>query len=320
MNADPDTHVPHLDFDDLIADANGQAISDRAQEHLAACERCGAEANRWSLVADGVRGLVDAMPEVARPAQPQRTGPRVLASPKRRAALAASAAAALLLIAGASYEVHAALSGRSPSTARTGTATAALTSVRGCHGLKQADGTLKQVQGTRLVIETASGRTVTVTTTASTMVSMLGVPLSYITNGTPVMVAGPAAAGTITARHVNIRPRIIGKLTVPKGFAAAQGTVTQAGTGGFTLVTASGTQIPVTTSGRTEVDITPPNATVSQLRIGIATIAVGHVGPHGTLSAMGVLQQPGYHGGITVNGCSPGSIDNAITTGLTTGG
>jgi hypothetical protein len=320
MNADPDTQVPHLDLEDLITAANGQAISDRAQEHLADCERCRAEANRWNLVADGVRGLVDAVPEMAGPAQPQLTGPHVLAGPKRRTALATIAAAAVLLIAGASYGVNAALTGRASTTARTGT-TVALASVRGCHGLKQADGTLKQVNGTSLVITTASGEPVTVTTTASTLVSML-VPLSYITDGAPVMVAGPSSGGTITALHINIGSRVIGggHLTVPPGFAAARGTVTRAGAAGFTLVTARGTQITVTTSSRTQVHITPPNATVSQLRIGIATIAVGHIGPHRTLSAMGVLQQPGYHGGITVNGCSPGSIDDAITTALTTGG
>ena len=43
----------HLDLEDLIDEVNGQAIGDRAREHLAGCEQCQLEANRWNLVADG---------------------------------------------------------------------------------------------------------------------------------------------------------------------------------------------------------------------------------------------------------------------------
>src|SRR5215469_10718514 len=58
MNTDPaSTRSPHLDLEDLIEEITGQAIGGRAREHIAACERCRAEANRWTLVADGVRGL-----------------------------------------------------------------------------------------------------------------------------------------------------------------------------------------------------------------------------------------------------------------------
>ena len=64
MNADPtDTRYPHLDLGDLIAGAAGQPVGDRAREHLASCEHCQLEANRWNLVADGVRGLAAAAPE-----------------------------------------------------------------------------------------------------------------------------------------------------------------------------------------------------------------------------------------------------------------
>ena len=102
MNADPtDTRYPHLDLGDLIAGAAGQPIGDRAREHLASCEHCQLEANRWNLVADGVRGLAAAAPETAQPARPRRTRRRVLAGPWRRAMLVAgSAAAALVLLVG----------------------------------------------------------------------------------------------------------------------------------------------------------------------------------------------------------------------------
>ena len=74
MNAGPaDTRSPHLDLEDLIAEVTGQATDDRAREHLARCEHCRAEANRWNLVADGVRGLAADTPETAQPARPRHT-------------------------------------------------------------------------------------------------------------------------------------------------------------------------------------------------------------------------------------------------------
>ena len=78
MNADSaDTRFPHLDLEDLVAEAAGQPVGDRAREHLASCEHCQLEANRWNLVADGVRGLAAAAPEPAasQPSQPGRGTP-----------------------------------------------------------------------------------------------------------------------------------------------------------------------------------------------------------------------------------------------------
>jgi hypothetical protein len=161
MNANPaDTHSPHLDLDDLLAEVSGQAITDRAQEHLAVCKHCRAEANRWALVAGGVRVLTAGAPEVPLSARPRRAGPNVLSGPRRRTLLAASAAAALVLIGGTSYGVSAALTGHAPGTDRTGAKAAVLTAVNGCAGLEQADGTLQQVNGTSLGIKTASGQQV----------------------------------------------------------------------------------------------------------------------------------------------------------------
>ena len=82
MNADPaDTRSPHLDLEDLIAGAACEATGGRTREHLARCEHCRAEANRWNLIADGVRGLVTDTPQAAPPAVPRRTRPRGLAGP-----------------------------------------------------------------------------------------------------------------------------------------------------------------------------------------------------------------------------------------------
>jgi hypothetical protein len=86
---------------------------------------------------------------------------------------------------------------------------------------------------------------------------------------------------------------------------------------GFTLLTAKGTRFHVVTSSRTMVQAPPPHR-VSQLRIGVATIAIGHVTAGGKLSAQAVLQLSRSPVNLRVRGCSPASINSAITTALVT--
>ena len=311
MNADPtDTRYPHLDLGDLIAEATGQVLEDRAREHLASCEHCRREANRWNLVADGVRGLAAAAPGTAQPARPRRADRRVLAGPWRRAMLVAgSAAAALVLLAGIGemtglLRVH---------FGNNGTETV-LTAVTGCSQIEQAEGTLEQVNGSSLVIQTASGQPVTVTTTANTFLSMSGALLGDITDGASVMVRGSSSGGTIQAAIVTVGQPF--SAVNPAGFVPVQGTVADASTAGFTLVTSGGTRIPVTTSGGTLVVI--PHASPGQLQAGATIFAVGHAGPDGTLSAQAVAavsQLPsGGHLNVSlkVKDCSPSSIDEAL--------
>ena len=139
MNAGPaDTRSPHLDLGDLIAEVTGQPIDDRAREHLTRCEHCRAEANRWDLVADGVRGLVAATPEAAQPARPRRARPRVLAGPRRRTVLAASAAAALVLLGAAGYRATTALTRHAPGTVLTAVRKAGKRRNQTGHGLALA--------------------------------------------------------------------------------------------------------------------------------------------------------------------------------------
>jgi Domain of unknown function (DUF5666) len=331
MNAGPaDTRSPHLDLADLIAEVNGQAINDRAREHLARCEHCRAEANRWHLVADGVRGLAAAVPEAPQPARPRRGRPRVLAGPGRRTLLAASVAAALVLLSvagyGASKFVHITF-----GTPGNGTGTV-LTVVSGCTGLEQAAGTLEQVNGSSLVIKAASGQPVTVTMTASTLVSMSGALRSEITDGASVMVRGPRSGGTIAATIVTVGPPF--SAVNPPGFVPVKGTVSEASSTGFTLITSGGTRIQVTTSGDTLVIV--PHASLGQLRHGATIFAVGHAGPDGTLSArvVAAISQlpPGAPGGVHLpgahlhisehmnvggpaHGCSPRVIAAALLPG-----
>jgi hypothetical protein len=311
MNADPTgTHYPHLDLGDLIAGAAGQPIGDRAREHLASCEHCEREANRWNLVADGVRGLAAAAPEAAQPARPRRTGRRVLAGPWRRAILVVgSVAAALVLFVGVGEVtgyVHVHLSGPGSETA--------LTAVTGCSQIEQVDGTLEQVNGSSLVIKTASGQPVTVTTTATTFVSMSGALLGDITDGASVMVRGSKSSGTIKAAIVTVGQPF--SAVNPSGFVPVQGTVADASTAGFTLVTSSGTRVPVTTSDDTLVIV--PHASPDRLQAGVTIFAVGDAGPDGTLSARAVAAvsqlRSGAHIGVSVRDCSPSSIDEAIGT------
>jgi hypothetical protein len=306
MNAG--TRFPHLDLEDLIAGAAGQPAGDRAREHLAGCEHCRREASRWNLVADGVRGLAAAAPGTARPARPRGAGRRVLAGHWRRAMVAAgSAAAALVLLAGigeATGFVHVHRNGPGTQTV--------LVAVTGCTQLQQAEGTLERVNGGSLVIQTASGQPVTVTTTAATFVSMSGALLGDITDGAAVTVRGYGSGGTIAAAIVTVGQPL--SAVNPPGFVPVQGTATDAGTAGFTLVTSSGTRVSVTTSGSTLVVV--PRASPGQLRAGASIFAVGHAGPGGTLAAQGVAavsQLPaGRQVSVSVKDCSARSVTEAL--------
>jgi hypothetical protein len=212
--------------------------------------------------------------------------------------------------------VHVHLSGPGPGTA--------LTAVTGCSQLQQADGTLERVTGGRLVIKEASGRLETVTTTGSTFVSLSGAPLTDITDGASVMVRGPGpgsgSGGPVTAVIVTVGPPF--SAVNPAGFVPVQGTVTDAGPGGFTLVTASGTRIPVTTTASTLVVI--PHARLGQLPAGSAVAALGQPAPDGTLSAQALAAVLGTPAGarlsVSVKDCSPASITEALGALSTTPG
>jgi hypothetical protein len=315
MNADPTgTRYPHLDLGDLIAAAACQPVGDRAREHLASCEQCQREANRWNLIADGVRGLATGAPETPQPARPRHTTQHVLPRPVRQRLLAVGSVAAALVLAvaigSAAGIVHVHFGGGTQTT---------LTAVAGCTRFELADGTLEQVNGSSLVIKTASGQPVTVTTTATTSMRMSGVLPGDITDGASVMVRGSRSHGTIQAAIVTVGQPFSavgqGRSAVnPPRVVPVRGTVSDASTAGFTLVTSSGTRIPVTTSGDTLVVMLRPSP--GQMQVGAAIFAVGRAGPDGTLSAIAVVavsQLPsGGHISVSVKDCSPSSIDEAL--------
>jgi hypothetical protein len=302
----------HLDLEDLIAEVTGEPIGGQAREHLAACEQCQLEANRWNLVAGGVRDLAAEAAQGPQPAPPPRTGRRVPAGPWRRAAvIVGSVAAALILLVAigtAAGLVHLHLSGPGSGPGPETT----LTSVNGCTRLAQARGTLERVTGADVVIRTASGQVVTVTTTATTRLAASGALLGDITDGTAVTVAGTSSAGRLAADLVIVSAKPP-SLTVP-GIVTIRGTVANAGAAGFTVDTSAGTRIPVTTSGTTAVTVF--HASLRQLQDGGSTMAIGYPGPDGTLSALAVLQPPnwptGAHASLSVRNCSSAAINHEI--------
>ena len=168
------------------------------------------------------------------------------------------------------------------------------------------------MNGASLVIKTASGQPVTVTTTASTFVSMSGPLLSDITDGASVVVRGHSSDGTIAAAIITVGPPF--SAVNPPGFVPVQGTVSDASTAGFTLVTSTGTRVPVTTSGGTLVIV--PHASPGQLQAGATIFAVGHAGPDGTLSARAVAavsQLPaGAHVSVSYETARPARSSEAL--------
>lgn len=308
MNAHPTgTRHPHLDLGDLIALAAGQPVGDQSRQHLAGCEYCQLEAERWNLVAESVRGLATAAPATPQPELQQRRPRRVPAAWRRAMVAAASAAAALILVAGigaATGVVHVQFGGHSSEPV--------LTSVSGCNELEQADGTLEEVHGTSLVVQTAAGRPVMVTTTASTFVSMSGALPSDITDGASVMVHGYSSDGTIRAAIVTVGQPF--SAVKPSGLVALQGTVSDSSTAGFTLMTPTGSRVAVSTSASTLVVV--PHARPDQLQTGSPIFALGTVGQAGTLSARAVAVvsqlRSGAHISVSVKNCSASTIIEAL--------
>lgn len=220
--------------------------------------------------------------------------------------MAASAAAALALLVGlgeVAGVVHVRFgSGTEPL----------LTAVRGCAGLEQADGTLTHVDGSRLVVQTASGRPVTVATTASTAISMSGPLLSAVTDGASVRVRGDRSGGTIQATIITVGQPF--SAVNPPGLSPLQGAVANASTGRFTLVTSTGPPLEVTTSASTLVVV--PDVRPDQLPTGSSLYALGYRAPDGNLSARAVTAvtrpRAGLQVRVSVKNCSPNSIVEAL--------
>jgi hypothetical protein len=278
------TTSPHLTLGELTSPAA------EAGEHLTACAECAAEAASWAAVAAGIQLIVSGtqpppavLDGVRRAVETDRRGMR------RRPVLTASAAAAAVALAAGGYGLSAALGpGGRHTPARTQVA-ADLTAT-GCSGIDLTKGTLKQVTGQDLVLTVPNGTAVTVTTSASTTIlrGVIGNP-GDIADGEHVQVKGTITGGVIAASGIAVTPSSSPAPPAPAKPGITSGTVASAASGGFDVVTASGTRVRVTTSPSTRVRITE-RTSLSQLRTGDATSAVGTAGPGGTLAASTVAQ------------------------------
>lgn len=254
----------------------------------------------------------------------------------------AAAAAAALVAAGTGYGLTAAQgSGRA---AQRSTA-AGVTAVYGCAGMYLTAGTLKQVSGTRLVIQPANdqdhvnrnwrAQPVTVATSPSTAITRpASGTVSDITDGSHVTVQGTWSGGTLAATQVGIEaalpapgsfwppiPASAPKLRgAPGRFPAVTGTVVHAHDGAFT-VDAQGPaglrRVRVTTSGSTQV-VTKVSASLSQLDLGANVVAVGRIGSDGVMTASTVAESSemeivlaGGPAKLRPSGCSASAITSA---------
>jgi hypothetical protein len=341
---------PHLDLGELLAEVNGEAVSDWVPEHLAACPGCRAEAECWGAVAGGVRHLVaaispppclpggapDDVVKASSSSRRRQSRPRALARAGGKGRLLVAAAAALVLAAGGlSYGLVRVLGGNEDSSV---VAVAGVTAVNGCPGLAATAGTLERVTGTSLVLKAPGGAPETVTTSASTKLSrQVAGTVSGITDGANVVVFGPGAHGGIAARRI-----IIGALpelssgppaprhrhghppshaqkpnSSPPG-GRAGGTVADAGSGSFTMIMPGGFHLRVTTSGATTV-YAQATVTLGQFQTGGFVVAAGSVTADGMLAAatveQGALMPHIQHGnGVVLRpwlGCSPSAVATA---------
>jgi hypothetical protein len=197
-----------------------------------------------------------------------------------------------------------------------------------CKDLKVAAGTLRSVNGTRLVVATAKGKTVEVDASASPKVTRQ-VPgrVSDLADGATVLVRGDGdRAGTSVTAHTVVigsaamkLPKLLGgpQLDITSMMAAsgtALGTVRGAGADGFTVTGSDGTRVRVATPASTKV-IKQERARPDQLETGRYTVVVGTLEKDGTLRATTVQQD------TLTNGVRP-SLPNGFKTpeGLASGG
>jgi hypothetical protein len=280
------TTSPHLTLEELTSPAA------ETDEHLATCAECAAEAASWAAVAAGIDLIVS---RTELPSTVFQGGWRAVETDRRgihrRPVLAASAAAAAVALAAGGYGLSAGL-GPGGQRAPARTQVAADLTATGCSGLDLTKGTLRQVVGQDLVLTAPNGTTVTVATSASTTIlrGMIG-RLGDIADGEHVLVLGTRAGGAIVAGIVAITPSSSPAESAPAKPGAASGTVVSTASGGFDVVTTTGTRVRVTTSSSTKVSIVE-HASLGQLQIGEGTSVVGTAEPDGTLAASTVTQGP----------------------------
>lgn len=193
--------------------------------------------------------------------------------------------------------------------------------VTGCSGLELTTGTLSAGEGgTTLEVAAAAGGVpvpVPVETSGSTQIMRQeDGSASDIANGDRAAVRGTRTDWTVAASVVGIAPDGSDVVPIPAvevalpgldsagpsgtesagagvGLGLTTGTVEAVSSGGFTLATANGTEITVTTSTSTPV-VELVDSQAGQLIPGYAIAAVGILGADDTLVADAVVQQTSY--------------------------
>jgi hypothetical protein len=151
-------------------------------------------------------------------------------------------------------------------------------------------GALTQTAGQTLTLVSARGYTTTITTSAATVFlrAQAGSP-GDITDGAQVRVTVASSGRALTATTVMVSPEVteIGPEPVPGD--VVYGRVADASAAGFTLVRSGLRRDRVTITPATTV-IMPVRIRESQLRLNVATIAMGGPGAGGALAANTVEQ------------------------------
>lgn len=299
----------HLGLDEMTGLANGAPLPAAARTHLASCPHCQAEARSWRVVAAGTRLALagagaDAPAELPEPVLTAIGSGGIAAGqlarwgrPGWRPAVAA--AAAVVVLGGAGAGIASTLSPGGTGTAGSRPVAAALTSTS-CANLKLVAGTLASVSGSTLLIRPPIGPAVRVTTSGSTTVAReVTGTLADVRDGLHVIVSGTRSHGQIAARRIGLTPASLA-LKPPMAPVAstpaavllglANGTVADAGTGGFTVDEPGGTHVRVSTSASTKV-VMLASVTVAQLKTGQRTVAVGSVTGRNELAARTVEQE-----------------------------
>ncbi len=309
---------PHLDVEQLL---DGEPLGAEDRDHLANCAGCRSELAQWEQVSSGAGRLFAAteLPPWQFPAA--RTSHR----PSRRALITAAAAAAVLAAGGTTWG----LAGRNagPSAVKAG-----LTAVTGCPGLAATSGSLVQINGTTLVVQTGDGDNVTVTTSSATAVrAEVTGSVADIADGTQVLVHGTPQGSTLAAQSVIVNLGALlpqrpspGKRPAPPmanpGPGIAKGIVSDVRAGEFTVTQPLGRRVQVTTSGTTTVD-TMVASSVGHLTTGVHVIVVGHSEADGTLAASTVEQGATLPSVQMVPGksatgtCDPSAVASALAFG-----
>ncbi|MEV0585480.1 hypothetical protein [Nonomuraea sp. NPDC050310] len=294
---------PHLSLEELLAHADGTA--EPADPHLDRCPACRAELDAWRAVAPAVRDSAPAAqphPRVLRGVLDAIDGPRRVR--RRGPAVLSWVAAAAALVAIAGYVLLPRTASAPVEEAFDAQRVAAMGLLATeCESLQVAAGSLRVVDGSRLVVRTAGGKDIRVDVAPTAKVTrQIAGTVADLVPGMSVLVRGEGsragdtlAAGSVLVAPAKLKPpRLpggmgLGITAMLAGHGIAMGTVSQIRDGAFTVTGADGGKVKVTTSASTTL-VRQSAARLTDLTTGKYTTVVGTLQGDGTLQARTVQQ------------------------------